>query len=476
MSLIASQIIAARDQWPRRLAVQSTTGSIDYNGLVGHAASIAHMLLEHSPSRGGLVGILVADPIGFLAAFLGTVLAGKAAVPLSERWAQSQIDDALTVCRPELVLIDHGTLFSSPNITTLPVPPRDALAKIPNQSFDDSDLFYVGFTSGSTGAPRAFGRDHRAWASSFDAMNHHFSIAKHEDATIPGSLFFSFPLISALHTLNNAGTIMIPATAGAADVYRAIKQTSGTLFALPSILDQLARFTIRSGANHSLKTIVCGGEPLMESTVRNLEEAFPRSRLFQFYGATEFGFATIQTPESRDMHPSSVGTPMYGTEISIGVGTASGSVAQPEDIYVRNSFGPTVEFRANLPTWMPHGSWRTAHDLGYIDSDGFVYLSGRQDTMVVIRGINIHLEVIERTIAQIPGVTDAVALPWPSEQPTHVVAVVVTGERPIPSSDIIDYCRRHLSSIQIPRRCKFVAEIPRNPSGKIDRASAARIP
>lgn len=466
------QRTAATD--PSRRAVVTHGATITYGELLAQAERVAMGLRARlGPSANGPICLLASDPLVFLPAFLGIAMAGGQAMPLSPDWTDAELDSATRVAPPVAVLAPAAEQ-RGPSWLPLETLGAGASAEDPLPDGAPRDIFYIGFTSGSTGAPKAFARDHAAWVRSFEAMSAEFGIADGSSAVVAGSLFFSFPLIAALHGLATGGTIHLPASSGAPDVLTACPAEPSTLFALPSVLDQAAHLAIRRGMTPAVDRMVCGGEPLRQDSLGRIGDAFPDTELFEFYGASEFGFATVQDRAGRDSKPTSVGRAFRGVELSIGAPGAKSPPGITGELFVRNGYGPVFTYEEGRPP-IALGDWRTAHDVAWKDADGFYHLAGRTDTMVVIRGENVHLERVEQVTGSLPGILHAAAVAWPPGAPTHVAAVVVRAAGGPSARAIIAFCREYLSASHRPRRCIFVGSLPLNPSGKLDRPAVQAI-
>jgi acyl-CoA synthetase (AMP-forming)/AMP-acid ligase II len=115
--------------------------------------------------------------------------------------------------------------------------------------------------------------------------------------------------------------------------------------------------------------------------------------------------------------------------------------------------------------------WLHTHDAAHLDADGYVYISGRLDDVIISGGENVHPGEVEDVLATLPGLATASLVGIPDRHWGEMVAaaVVANGDQPLTEQQVIDYCRERLAGYKCPRRVVFVDELPRNATGKIVR-------
>jgi long-chain acyl-CoA synthetase len=335
--------------------------------------------------------------------------------------------------------------------------------------------FYVGFSSGSTGQPKAIVRRHGAWLSSFLAMSIEFGLRPETAIAAPGSLFFSFSLIAALHALTIGATLIVPGR-DASGPTETLVPGPHTAYLLPSLLAGAVRRAGRRGERFTgIRQIICAGETLSAGTRAEAAAIFPRATIREYYGASELGFVTVIDDAEAAARPGSVGRAFLGAEIAIlddrGLPLRPGEVGR---IGARTSYGFAGYAGDPLGAARiaPFG-WPSVGDLGWRDADGYLYLAGRADRMVVIRGENVFPEQAERVLLAHPAVADAAVIPDREERPRGLVAYVVRREA-VAARELIGACTRQLPTRAVPQRIVFRDAFPQTATGKVDRAALAR--
>ncbi len=115
------------------------------------------------------------------------------------------------------------------------------------------------------------------------------------------------------------------------------------------------------------------------------------------------------------------------------------------------------------------GGWMHTGDVGYLDEAGYLYVSDRLKDMIVSGGENIYPREIEDALFEMAGIVDAAVIGVPDDRWGEAVkAIVVTGaDEQLTADDVLAWCRSRLAGFKCPKSVEFVAELPRNPSGKV---------
>lgn len=198
--------------------------------------------------------------------------------------------------------------------------------------------------------------------------------------------------------------------------------------------------------------------------------------IHEYYGGTEgFAGSTIG-PQEWLAHPGSVGIPMTAVHV-VGEDGTELPVGESGELYFEG--GPDFQYfkdPAKTASVCNERGWRTLGDMGYLDADGYLYLTDRSTFMIVSGGVNIYPQEVENLLIMHPKLVDAAVFGVPNDEfGEEVKAVVqpVTGiARPAEweaelEAELIDYCRTHLATYKCPRTIEFDPELPRDPNGKL---------
>jgi acyl-CoA synthetase (AMP-forming)/AMP-acid ligase II len=217
-----------------------------------------------------------------------------------------------------------------------------------------------------------------------------------------------------------------------------------------------------------------GSAPLAPATLKKLQDAMPQASVINSYGLTEAGPAYITMPkEEAEKRIGSVGKPMPPMEVKV-VDPDTDDILPADttgELLVRLP-GKRREYYkddgASAATWTDDG-WLRTGDLAYLDSDGFVYISGRIKDMIIRGGNNIYATDVEAVILEHDAVQEAAVIGVPHQVLGEDVGafVVCKPGTSLDETTLTAFCAERLADYKRPRKLWFVTELPRNATGKV---------
>ena len=340
----------------------------------------------------------------------------------------------------------------------------------------DTDPFYIGFTSGSTGIPKGFQRHHRSWVESFRVCADTFGMDHRLGILAPGRISHSLFLFGMLMGLYTGAGIAIQNKFSAAQTLATLQAGQHPcLVAVPSQLIMLMQWAQhrRITAVAQVRLILISGARWMRQHTPQLQQLFPNARIVEFYGASETSFIAW-----KDAHePASaeaVGRPFSNVELQIRPIGTSGLIYVRSPMLFMNYVGaqhdPTAAVR--------DGDWLSVGDIGHIDAQGHLCLVGRQNRMIVTQGKNLFPEELENLLATHPHIANASvhALPDPVRG-AQVVAVLQPSHSEAPTlnaHNLGQWCKSQTEAFKTPRHFFLCHEWPLTASGKTNHASIHR--
>jgi long-chain acyl-CoA synthetase len=219
----------------------------------------------------------------------------------------------------------------------------------------------------------------------------------------------------------------------------------------------------------TLALVVHAAAPCPVAVKHRMMEAFPHTEIHELYGASEGG-ATKISPDEWRAKPGSVGRAWPGVEIRIldeeGSLVATGEAGL---VYIRPA--GTLRFRYRNDDAATDRAWRddafTVGDIGYLDTDGYLFITDRVSDMVLWGGVNIAPREIEEVLFQHPAVVDCAVFGVPDERDGERVEAVVQLRQPVDTDELAQFVADRLAKYKVPRHIEIVDELPRDPNGKV---------
>jgi long-chain acyl-CoA synthetase len=439
------------------------------------ARAAGHRLAERPFPPGTLVGLAAVNGPGFLASLLALRRAGLAALLLD---AQTPEPEARRVLRalgaPALLRCPEGwprgpegwSLTPAETADTTEGAPPIFPAPLPGTP-EAMDIAVVKLTSGSTGAPRGIAAPSEALLADDAALTLTMGLSADDRLLTTIPLSHSYGLASlALPALVRGTLLVIPEAASVYDPFVTAARLGATFFpTVPAYLDALARMSDPPPRPESLRKVITAGAPLSAATSVRCREIFGLP-VHVFYGSSECG-GICYDREGGAAERGTVGSPVEGVRITLEPmddGPCGGGRVVVESPAVSAGYLPEPDER------LADGRFR-AGDLA-VWQGGELALRGRVDDLVNIKGKKVNPREVEAILAGLPGVDEAVVLGVPVEGRGEILrAVVACRAGNLTTSEVVAWCRGHLSAHKVPRSVILLEALPRNARGKLDRAA-----
>ncbi|WP_318502501.1 AMP-binding protein [Bacillus sp. T3] len=374
-------------QFPNKIALQTQEEKITYHEWANLINKTARWLDSFGDEHKTL-GIYLPNGVPFLQFFSGAAAAGWTAVLFDPRWNPIEIERRFAISRPSLFITSRILLEKVKHLCTNIIMIEDCMEEI--LSFKEilpkkinADLpFYMGFTSGTTGEPKAFIRGHESWIASFKCNRFDFHMNEQERVLIPGSLIHSHFLYGAVSTLYLGGTVSLLKKFTSKQALSIIQaQSITTMFVVPTMIHAFLKEDIT--ISQPIK-LISSGAKWEDRSKELIHKKFLQLTSFEFYGASELSFVTVLSQNENLIKPGSVGKPCYGVELQIRRNNLE--LANPFEIgkiYIRSNMLFLGYLQHQLPTIhsiVDSNGWVTVDDMGYLDQDGYLFIVGREKT------------------------------------------------------------------------------------------------
>jgi len=471
---------------------QITFGALDR--LVNRAA---HALRDRGLGAGGRVAVMLPNSIEWFAVSQAAAKLAALAVPINTRFKRDEIAYLLADSSADALVFDAAYLPDvAPALAAAarPAPERclvvgdadgfaslaAALAAAPDAPppAEERETGYnlMIYTSGTTGRPKGIVRRGFDARTSFEAhkrLVEMWGFTPDDVHLMVGPAYHTLPSAYALQHLFVGATSVLMPKFDAEECLRLIAAhrvtTSGMVPAhfirileLPDAVR--ARYDLSS-----LKKVMHAAAPCPAPVKRRIMEVFPPDSVWEFYGATE-GPGTIISPSEWRAHPGSVGRPWPG--VAVKVVREDGTPCAPAEvgtIYLSTSAAFEYHNAPDKTAAAFRDGFFTVGDLGYLDADGYLFIADRKADMVISGGVNIYPAEIESALAAHPDVIDAAVFGVPDERWGESLRAVVEPRKgsALDEATLRAWCRETLADFKCPRAFELVAELPRDPNGKV---------
>ena len=345
-----------------------------------------------------------------------------------------------------------------------------------------SDLLYQMYTSGTTGLPKGAMLSQSAIDNNLVMFSNGVDMRLgKERGLVVAPMYHAAAGVSLMMSGSRGGTIVIQEDFNPVNVVDALSNERITSVTLVPAMIQACLVAVPDIADRDfseLRFIGYGASPIAQETLKAAMGVFGCG-FIQGFGMTETSaIVTILSAEDHERAVTgepgllaSCGRPAVGTQVKI--------VDDDDNEVPRGTVGEIIVKGPQLMSgyWnLPEATdkalksgWMHTGDAAYMEDDGYLYIKDRIKDMIVSGGENIYPTEIENALFEHEAVEDAAVIGIPSEQwGESVMAFVVLKEgQQLSADDVIEHCRPRLGGYKIPRKVEFLAEIPRNASGKV---------
>lgn len=478
--------------------------------LFNNASRVAAALKSMGVGENDRVALLLRNDINFIEIALAVNYVGAFSVPINWHMTTVEIKAVLDDCGASFVFC-HADLYSTllgalgegHKAIIVPIPDSikgthesnaDEANSVENSVAYSSLLDFLPleteplalrgniiYTSGTTGQPKGVVREPATGdmaLRSQEVIEKAYGIDRAGSirAVVTGPMYHSVPNIYALTAVRRSGSfVVIQPRFDAEELLRFIEEYSiSHLHLVPTMFVRLLKLptSVRNRYDvSSLKFVAHGAAPCPSDVKQKMIEWWGPV-IHEYYGASETGPAVVHGSQESLEKPGTVGKALPWSEIRIldKHGTDLSSHEEGE-VYVRIEGYPRSTYlnRDDLNGNLREDGFVSAGDLGYVDDEGYLFLTGRASDMIVSGGVNIYPQEIEEAIQAVPGVLDSAVLGVPDNEFGERVCAFIQldGGAELDASMVRAAISGSLARYKIPREIYFVDSLPREDSGKL---------
>jgi fatty-acyl-CoA synthase len=485
-------------RFPNKLAIVDENKSFTHLDLHLRTNRLGNYLVKQGIRRGDRVALSCGSRAEHFEMLFGLAKIGAVAVPFDYNWSAQECAAMLKFFEPSAFILEDRKetqrLFpiareqiAANKLLAVDCPSIDgntpyeqalasASANEPEIAVDGKDLFLIMITSGTTGFPRGCQINHETYA--LRSINNAITkgLSDNERALITLPLHFNAGRGSMMGMLYLGGTVFIQEKFNEEKFLSTIQDEQITYTILvPTLCNRLLGYpNLDKFDKSTLRYLGITGGHLSHEVARSVMERIC-PHLYEAYASTDCGQITIIGPTDRDAAAESVGKAIWCVLLKI-AGEDQQELPRGEEgeICVRtplaiqgyyNNAQATEEFFS--------GGWCHTGDIGFLDEQGCLTVSGRKKNMIKSGGISVFPEEIEDVLRRHPQVADVAVVGFNSPEWGEAVKafVVLKQEAGCEADTLIAFCKKSLASYKAPKAIEFINTLPRTGLGKIDRGN-----
>lgn len=494
---VARLVLEAAQAWPESTALRiGKSSALTYRELVERTARLAGYLRAQGVLPNRRVAMFMTNHPAYLELLHAIFWAGAIAVPVNAKLHERELAFILDESGAQLLFVNDDTdgvasraaSLADADVLVVNVDRhgyasalREEPASLTHR--DGDDVAWLFFTSGTTGRSKGAMLTHRnlhlmtaSYLTEVDAVGRDEALL-HAAPMSHGSGVYNF-----IHVARG-GAHIVPESHGfdvaeIIDILGSVSKVS--FFAAPTMVQRFVAGLPADDPLSGLKLIVYGGGPmLVEPALAAIGRLGPR--LAQIYGQGECPMTITRLPphmhQPMENTPSyrrrlaSVGTPFHLVDVRIGSAAEPLPAGEAGEVLVSSPLVMKGYWNRAADAESFDDGWLRTGDIGYFDEEGYLHLSDRSKDVIISGGSNIYSREIEDVLAQHSGVREVAVVGRPhAEWGEEVVAVISSGAtEPPPIAELDALCQSQIARFKRPRHYTFMAELPKNAYGKIDK-------
>jgi len=444
---ITCPLSAAAKEFSDFPAIVTDDQTLTYYQLDSTVSCIAHNLAERGVKSGDRVAIISSAGASYPITILAIIRAGAVACPISPQFPTAQLRSVVDTIASDFTLLGRKYQYLAEVLPGQSILVEDLIQSWSDHKSNPAEIDLemeatVMLSSGTTAQPKAIVHTYGNHYYNALGSNENIVLAPGDRWLLSLPLYHVGGLAIVFRALLSGATVILPPPG--IDLSEAIKQFSPTHISLVlAQLKELLRDESSTDRLKKLRAILLGGGPVSAATVdRAIKQ---RLSLLTTYGLTEMA-SQVTTTHVTTPHLATSGKALNHREVSI---------SSDGEILVRGTClfkGYLVNGKVSAPT-VNGGGWFHTGDLGSIDNDDCLIVTGRKDNMFVSGGENIYPEEIERVLLELRGIEEAVVVPInDTEWGQRPVVFIRYGEEKPTETELKSLLERRLPKFKVPDR------------------------
>lgn len=452
--------------------LSSNSQSYSFRQIDQRSDAVARGLLSKQISTGDKISILSDNSASFISTFFGAMRIGAVPVLINTKLSDTQIEKILSETNSKLLFTDQNKKFIIETIQF-----GDSyenfldFGNIEIYNPTDTDIAFIMYTSGSSGAPKGAMLTHKGHLWSVKRNVDHDTTWSHKRISlISAPLYHANGLTTFEGSFAGGSTIVLMSKFNSSDAIKTIEQYRiNTMFCIPTMIAMMVNDEIIKDANlTSMRHIRSASSHFSEHLLESVKKYFPNAVVLNSYGITEVGPGLFgRHPDGINRPITSVGYPAEGIEYKL----------IDDILYVKSPSMQLSYYQSSSNDNLTSDGFFNTKDMFRIDEDGFYYFLGRSDDMFKCGGNRVYPADVEAILESHPSVNSSVVLGLDDEiKGTKPYAfVVLNSTNEITEEELKQYCLSNGPAYQHPRRIWFLDQMPLTGTNKINKKELERM-
>lgn len=466
-------------KYPHKSAIVFDDFRLSFDELLKKTEFLSNFIQEKI-SSGNVISILFENSPFFIISYFSVLKSGCIAHIIPPSISDFNLKEQIKETNPEMIL--SNTSFEQKLNRTELIKKTFFVendSKLPESNNNDfygnsfNETSSIIFTSGTTSKPKGVKLTHKNVLTATSNIVKMINLQPNDIEINSLSLSHSFGL-GCLHAIfmQGATSLIFKNTINLKEILKNGKHENATGFVgVPATFYQILNsFTELFSSISSIHYLLTNTAPMKKEYILQVTNLFPKANFYTYYGLTEASRSTFLLFNKNKNKLESVGKTAPGVEIKIldndGITISNNHIGEifiKGDHVIKNYWNNSKADQSIEDGWLKTG------DLGYFDSDGFLFLKSRKDDLINVGGEKFTPEEVELVIKEIPEISDVVVIGIPHEIFGQLPIAFVVTNNEITSTQIINHCSKKIERYKIPHKILFLDVIPKTDSGKIKR-------
>jgi long-chain acyl-CoA synthetase len=471
---------------PAKIAIRLKDSEISFGELYRLTDSFGTALHRAGIGIGDHVTLMLPNMPEFVITYMAVIGIGAVVTPVNPSYTSRELKHILSDSDSKALIIEHNNIGTyeaiareCPQANVITTGNEGNFSRWVSESGsgivedrDRDDVAAMIYSSGLTGYPMGAMLTQGNLDHNSDLMRICMDCDDSDSTLTVIPCFHSFSAsANMLSMLRYGGTIYLMKKLDFRELHHALAACGITaICAVPTLFYGLVYHPDLVGIDYTrMKTLIAGGSALPIEVYDAFKQAF-HADIRQGYGITEASPVCSVNQKHLPIRPTSIGTPVPG--VTARVEDNKGNTLKPGEVGELLFKGPNIMkgyYKQEQETKrIITDGWLHTGDLGYMDEDGFVYITGYIKDMVITSGFNVYSREVENVLNSMPGIRDSAIIGEPDLMRGAVIkAFIVRDDLALTEDEVKKFARKQLAPFKTPRKVEFVPEIPRNENGKV---------